>query len=145
MPRGRSLFGSLAKQLGEPNSFASRLKRILRLRADYGIDVASQVDIPDVAHPGMLVMVHRLDDGDPARSDAREQVTVLNFSGEAIEGTVRSDVLTPRRAVLDVDTGDEIGRVDDLNSFSVSLEPYAGLFLLLEPEEEAQPPTGHES
>ena len=145
MPRGRSLFGSLAKQLGEPNSFASRLKRILRLRADYGIDVASQIDIPDVAHPGMLVMVHRLDDGDPARSDAREQVTVLNFSGEAIEGTVRSDVLTPRRAVLDVNTGDEIGRVDDLNSFSVSLEPYAGLFLLLEPEEEAQPPTGHES
>jgi trehalose synthase len=132
MPRGRSLFGSLPAQLRRPDSFASRLKGILRVRAEYCIDVATQIDVPDVAHPGMLVMVHRLDEGDRTREDAREQVTVLNFSDEAIEGTVRSDVLTPRRAVIDVETGDEIGRVDDLNSFSVSLAPYAGLFLVLD-------------
>jgi trehalose synthase len=132
MPRGRSLFGSLPAQLRRPDSFASRLKGILRVREEYCIDVATQIDVPDVAHPGMLVMVHRLDEGDRTREDAHEQVTVLNFSDETIEGTVRSDVLTPRRAVIDVETGDEIGRVDDLNSFSVSLAPYAGLFLVLD-------------
>ncbi|MGA0568547.1 maltose alpha-D-glucosyltransferase [Rathayibacter sp. KR2-224] len=136
MPRGRSLFGSLTSQLARRDSFANRLRRILRVRTDYCIDVASQIDVPDVAHPGMLVMVHRLDDGDVSRADAREQVTVLNFSDETIEGTVRSDVLTPRRRVIDVETNDEIGRVDDLNSFSVSLPPYAGLFLLIDGAEE---------
>jgi trehalose synthase len=131
MPRGRALFGSLSGQLTRSDSFASRLKKILGIRAGYCIDVASQIDIPEVAHPGMLVMVHRLDDGDPNLPDAKEQVTVLNFSDETIEGTVRSDVLPPRRAVIDVETDEEIGRVDDLNSFSVRLPPYAGRFLLI--------------
>jgi hypothetical protein len=58
-------------------------------------------------------------------------VTVLNFSAEEIEGTVRSDVLPPRRSVTDVDSGQEIGRVDDLNSFAVKLAPYSGLFLTI--------------
>jgi hypothetical protein len=30
-----------------------------------------------------------------------------------------------------VATGGEVGRVDDLNSFSVRLSPYAGMFLLI--------------
>jgi trehalose synthase len=131
MPRGRTLYRSLTQQLGMQNSFATRLTEILRVRSQYGVDVATQIDIPDVAHPGMLVMVHRLDEGDQTLADALTQVTVLNFSGETIEGTVRSDVLNPRRVVTDVATGGEVGRVDDLNSFSVRLSPYAGMFLLI--------------
>ena len=82
----------------------------------------------------MLVMVHRLDAGDPADENARLQVTVLNFSNEAIEGTVRSAEIPPRGSVTDATTGESVGKVDDLQSFSVSLEPYAGLFLIIEPE-----------
>jgi trehalose synthase len=136
MPRGRALFGSLTEQLTSDDSFASRLRQILRVRDAYSIDVASQVDIPDVAHPAMLVMVQRLDDGDQTRAGAALQVTVLNFGNDTIEGTVRSDVLTPRRAVIDIVGDEEIGRVDDLNSFSVRLPPYAGLFLLIGDAEE---------
>lgn len=146
MPRGRSLYGSLTHQLAAQDSFAVRLRRILQIRSEYGIDIGTQVDIPDVAHPGMLVMVHRLDEGVADNADAQLpdaqlpgaqlpgaqlQVTVLNFSAEEIEGTVRSDVLPPRRSVTDVDSGQEIGRVDDLNSFSVQLGPYSGLFLTI--------------
>jgi trehalose synthase len=131
MPRGRSLYGSLTEQLTRDDSFASRLKAVLGVRSSYGIDISTQIDIPDVAHPGMLVMVHRLDAGVSDDPDAPLQVTVLNFSGESIEGTVRSDVLPPRRTVTDVESGDEIGRVDDLNSFAVRLAPYAGLFLVI--------------
>jgi hypothetical protein len=78
MPRGRALYGPLPEQLRDPGSFASRLSRILELRRRHGIATATQVDIPEVAHPGMLVLVHRLDDGDP-RGEAPMQVTVLNF------------------------------------------------------------------
>jgi hypothetical protein len=50
--------------------------------------VTPPVDVPDVAHPGMLVMVQRLDGGDASRVDAPVQVTVVNLTGETIEGTV---------------------------------------------------------
>jgi hypothetical protein len=83
----------------------------------------------------MLVLVHRLDGGDATQTDAPVQITVLNFSGEAIQGTVRSDALIARRNVRNAVTGKNVGAVDDLLSFPVSLAPYAGLFLLVEDEE----------
>ncbi|MET1052445.1 MAG: maltose alpha-D-glucosyltransferase [Mycetocola sp.] len=141
MPRGRSLYGSLPTQLADEDSFASSVSRILSIRSALGIDVGSQLDIPDVAHPGMLVMVHRLDEGDTTLDDAQIQITVLNFTGESIEGTVRSASLIARRSVIDAETGLEIGRVDDLESFSVHLEPYAGLCLLIGGAEEETPTT----
>ncbi len=131
MPRGRALYGSLPAQLENETSFVAGLRDVLATRAKHGIAAATQIDVPPVAHPGMLVMVHRLDDGDPARTDAPVQVTVLNFTGETIEGTVRSEAFEPRHAVVDASTGGEIGWVDDLRSFGVWLGPYAGLFLVL--------------
>ncbi|MEV8370437.1 maltose alpha-D-glucosyltransferase [Microbacterium sp. NPDC064584] len=135
MPRGRSLYGSLPAQLSDPDSFASRLSSIIALRREHAIATATQIDIPEVAHAGMLVLVHRLDDGD-ADSDAATQVTVFNFSAEPTDGTVRSEHLTPGSAVVDVSTGAAIGRVDDLNSFTVSLPGYGAAFLLLEADEQ---------
>ena len=133
MPRARSLYGALPAQLEDPASFASRLADILALRRAHGIATASQIDIPEVAHAGMLVLVHRLDDGDPT-ADAPLQVTVLNFSSEPTDGTVRSEQLVPGSTVTDAASGAELGRVDDLCSFSVSLPAYGALFLMLEPE-----------
>jgi len=136
MPRGRSLYGSLPDQLADRNSFASKLRRILAIRERHEIAIGSQIDVPDVAHPGMLVLVHRLDGGS-ADESAQMQITVLNFSGEAVQGTVRSDHLIARRGVRDAITGKEIGTVDDLLSFPVSLAPYAGLFLLIDEADES--------
>lgn len=132
MPRGRSLYGSLPAQLADPESFASRLAGILDVRRTHGIASASQLDVPEVAHPAMLVLVHRLDEGDPAR-EATVQVTVLNFSPEPVEGTVHSAQLVPQADVISAATGETIARVDDLLSFAVSLPAYGALFLTLEP------------
>lgn len=134
MPRGRALYGPLPAQLDDPESFASRLSGILDLRREYGIATASQVDIPEVAHAGMLVLVHRLDDGVPD-PNAPIQATVLNFSAEPTEGTVRSEHLIPGCDVVDAASGQTIGRVDDLKSFSVSLPAYGAMFLVLQPTE----------
>jgi trehalose synthase len=134
MPRGRALYGPLPAQLDNPESFASQLSSIIDLRREYGIATATQVDIPEVAHAAMLVLVHRLDDGDPA-ADAPLQVTVLNFSAEPIEGTVRSEHLVPQSEVIDATSGETVGRVDDLQSFSVSLPAYGSMFLVLQPVE----------
>ena len=134
MPRGRALYGPLPAQLDDPASFASRLAGILDLRREHGIATATQVDIPEVAHAGMLVLVHRLDNGD-TEANAPMQVTVLNFSAEAVEGTVRSEHLVPQSEVTNAATGETVGRVDDLQSFSVSLPAYGAMFLVLEPVE----------
>lgn len=146
MPRARSLYGSLPAQLARRDSFAAGLRALLETRRAHGIAVASQVDVPQVAHQSMLVMVHRLDGGDARLEDAPLQITVLNFSGETIEGTVRSKQLPPRSGVVDAESGETIARVDDLQSFAIELPPYGGLFLLLEapeplPEEEPRPVT----
>lgn len=133
MPRGRALYGSLPDQIAQPDSFVNGLAEVLRTRRTHGIATATQLDVPPVAHPSMLVLVHRLDDGVPTDEDARIQVTVLNFSGEPVEGTVHSEALQTQCDVIDAATGDSIGHVDDLQSFSVSLPAYGGLFLTLEP------------
>ncbi|WP_395640972.1 maltose alpha-D-glucosyltransferase [Pseudolysinimonas sp.] len=132
MPRGRALYGALPAQLEDPESFASKLAAILDVRRTHGVATASQVDIPDVADPAMLVLVHRLDDGDP-EADARIQVTVLNFSAEPVEGTVHSAHLEAQADVVSAATGETIARVDDLLSFPVSLPAYGALFLTLDP------------
>jgi trehalose synthase len=137
MPRARALYGSLPTQLADSDSFASRLGALLSVREESEIAIASQIDIPQVAHPSMLVMVHRLDGGDTTKRDAAIQITVLNFSAEAIDGTVRSESLVPRSPVTDAETGETVGRVDDLQSFPLHLGPYEGRFLLLgEPDPE---------
>ncbi|MFC5948415.1 maltose alpha-D-glucosyltransferase [Pseudonocardia lutea] len=130
MPRGRSLYGSLPEQLEDERSFARQLQAILAVRSRYGIAVARQVDIPDVSHRGMLVLVHELDPGEDG--GRRTHVTVLNFAAEPVTGTVRSEHLVPGSRVTDMFTDKEVGVVDDLRAFVVELEPHQGHSLLLE-------------
>ncbi|GAA1836602.1 maltose alpha-D-glucosyltransferase [Pseudonocardia ailaonensis] len=125
MPRGRSLYGPLPEQMEDERSFLRQLQAILAVRSRHAIAVARQIDVPDVSHRGMLVMVHELDSGD-------QHVTVLNFAAEPVTGTVRSEHLVPGSRVVDMFTEKEVGQVDDLKAFTVDLEPHQGHSLLLE-------------
>ena len=130
MPQGRSLYGTLPAQLEDPDSFVSGLRRILEIREASGVATATQVDVPPVSHKGMLVMVHELAHVDDGPS---HQVTALNFSADEITGTIRCKHLGPGSVVLDMASGEELGEVDDLNSFSVSLATHDGRSLLVTP------------
>jgi trehalose synthase len=123
MPRGSSLYGSLPEQLQDANSFASRLRDILAVRTRYRISTSVQVDVPDVPNKAMLVMVHQLD-------TSQIQVTVLNFSGQPIAGSVESEHLAPGAAVIDMFSNQVIAEIDHEHSFAVSLEPHQGMSLL---------------
>jgi trehalose synthase len=123
MPRGTSLYGSLPEQLQDANSFASRLRDILAVRTRYRISISVQVDVPDVPNKAMLVMVHQLD-------TSQIQVTVLNFSGQPIAGSVESEHLAPGAAVIDMFSNQVIAEIDHEHSFAVSLEPHQGMSLL---------------
>ncbi|MBW0118192.1 maltose alpha-D-glucosyltransferase [Pseudonocardia abyssalis] len=132
LPRGRSLYGTIPDQLDDEASFVRQLQAILAVRTRYGIATAQQVDVPDVSHHGLLVLVHQLADA------AQLHLTVLNFSGEPVTGTVRSEFLTPGAEVSDMFTSRPLGTVDDLHSFSVEMEPHQGHSLLV-----AQAPEEH--
>jgi hypothetical protein len=135
MPRGRSLYGTLPSQLADEDSFANGLRRILKVRDESGVASATQVDVPAVSHRGMLVMVHELESGSL-------QATVLNFSQEEINGTVRSEHLTPGSVVFDQVTDEQVSEVDELQSFSVNLDAHEGMSLLIQPPPQDPEPVG---
>ena len=143
LPSGRSLYGTLPDQLQDPDSFASRLSRILEVRRRYEIHLAEQLDVPAVSHRAMLVLIHLLPSG-------QQHVLALNFSGEDIWGTVQSRLLVPHSRVTDMFEGWEgETAVDALNSFHLALGPFEGVSLLVqqplgpEPDPNADPyPTG---
>ncbi len=128
MPRARSLYGPLPEQLENENSFARRLQRILAVREEHGIATGTLLDVPDVSHRGLLVLVNGLAGG-------AVEITVLNFSGQDISGSVRSTHLPPGASVRDLFSGETVGQVDDLHSFFIDLPAYQGTALLLEVEE----------
>ena len=81
MPRGRSLYGSAPRAARRRDQLRPPAAGDPRACArHYGIATSTQVDIPDVSHRGMLVMVHQLDE------PGQLQLTVLNFAGRAHRG-----------------------------------------------------------
>jgi hypothetical protein len=124
MPRPTEVYGSIATQLEDPESFVSHLQKLLEHREACGLATAHQIDIPEVSHKAMLVMVHRLPDN-------HLQVTVLNFCNQPIAGTVSSEHLPAGAEIIDMMHETDRGTVDDLHSFQVELGPYEGLSLLI--------------
>lgn len=131
MPRSRTLYGPIDRQLQEPGSFVRRLQEILHLRGYFAIATTRQVDVPEVAHRSMLVMVHEYE-----QVPGQLQLTVLNFSGDPISGTVISEHLEPGSGLMDMGDGSSFGEVDQLHGFHVELSGHGGLALLVTPPKE---------
>jgi hypothetical protein len=100
------------------------LRRILAIRQRYGIATSRQVDVPEVPHRALLVMVHELD------AETR-QVTALNFGAVPVSGTVRSEHLTAGAVITSVPDGELLTTVDDLHGFGLELPAYAGSCLIV--------------
>jgi trehalose synthase len=109
LPVAVALYGPLPKQLRRPDSFASQLARMLRVRADLHLYAAELVDVPAVQAKGLFVLVHRLPEGGDL------EVTAINFGqvpvdeSVAIQGAAQGsrvlDVLDSKAAPLNVDRG----------------------------------------
>ena len=122
MPRARALYGSLVEQLKRPDSFASQLKKLLAVRRAYDIAASRQILIPDVQHPGLLIMVHEL----PAGKGT--QITALNFSAEAIVETLHLPGIAPG-PVVDIINERVEGDLTEEGEFTITLDAYEGLAL----------------
>jgi trehalose synthase len=126
MPKAQNLYGTLPEQLDDRNSFVCRLQKLLQIREEYQIATSQQIDIPDVPHRGLLVMVHKL-------HDDTLQLTILNFSPEIIAGTIFSEFLPSGAAVIDMFEDVQVANVDDLHTFGININPYQGMSLHVRP------------
>jgi trehalose synthase len=96
LPVTVALYGPLPKQLKSPDSFASRLARMLKVRSDLRLYAGSLVDAPAVQAKGLFVLVHKL----PDTSDL--EVTAINFAGAPVDETVVIQGATQNSAVTEV-------------------------------------------
>jgi len=120
LPRACALYGSLPDQLKNPQSFASQLKRMLDVRAEYRVYESEQIAVPRVQAPGLVVMVHRLPD------KKGTEVTALNFGVTPITEDVALDAAQPGGAVTDLLAGKPAGK-----RLSIVLAPREGKALLV--------------
>lgn len=112
LPRAVSLYGPLPEQLKNPSSFASRLARILKVRADMRLYAGRLDDVPSVQTKGLFVLVHSLPDG------AGREITAINFSDEPVEEAVQIqgaeagfkviDAMDAAAPALEISTGGQL-------------------------------------
>jgi trehalose synthase len=124
LPRATAIYGSLPEQLKHPDSFASQLARMLKVRAELRLYAARVVDIPNVQTRGLFVLVHELPD------NGGLELTAINFGATPVEESVAipgapanadvRNVLDPSSAPLNIRSDGKL---------PLRLEPYTGVAL----------------
>jgi hypothetical protein len=125
LPRAQALYGPLPEQLARPDSFASELGRMLRVRAKYRVHESEQVELPSVRARGLVVMVHRL----PAGGGI--QVTAVNFARAAVREAVTIKTAPTDGMVTDLLAEKPLGKLGAARRLSLALGPHEGQVLLV--------------
>jgi trehalose synthase len=125
LPRARALYGPLPEQLLRPDSFASELRKMLRVRAQYRIHESEQVALPAVRAPGLVVMVHRLP------GNAGIQVTAVNFARTPVREAVAIEPAPAGGAITDLLVGTMHGKLHAGKRLPLALGPHEGRVLLI--------------
>jgi trehalose synthase len=125
LPRAYALYGPLPEQLARPDSFASELRKMLRVRARYRINESEQVELPAVRARGLVVMVHRL----PA--SAGTQVTAVNFGRAAVREAVTIKTAPADGAVTDLLAEKSLGKLGAGRRLPLALRQHEGQVLLI--------------
>jgi trehalose synthase len=121
LPVTVALYGPLPKQLKNPDSFASKLAHMLKVRADLHLYAGRLVDAPAVQAKGLFVLVHQLPDS------ADLEVTAINFSSTAVNEAVVIRNATQSSTVTDVlDTKVPSSTIGADGALQVSLGAYEG-------------------
>jgi trehalose synthase len=133
LPKAQTLYGPLPEQLKDQNSFTSILKSMLKIRREYGIDLAEVVALPSVKNQGVFLLVMQLP------SDERTAITAINFSRtQVVENLNLSDlegidvkVLIEQNA-KDIMKNKREGRVSEEGMLSISLNGLEGKVLVID-------------
>jgi hypothetical protein len=127
LPRTRTLYDPLPKQLKDPNSFAIQLKRLLAARKRYKIALAKLLAVPESSHSAVCILVMRPPDS------AAIIITALNFGRESIKEEVDfkklkqlSEVPFSGKVILNCISDKAEGGIDNDGKMRISLGPWSG-------------------
>ena len=131
LPKAPSLYGSLAEQLRDDRSFASRLKAMLRIRDTLGVSRSELVSIPGVDHEGVVVMVSK-----PPGQPHSWQITALNFGREQATQRIRQSGMAGIAQVSWSNLTDPISADIPVHDESVTLElhPLEARLVVIRPQ-----------
>lgn len=124
MIKAKNLYGDLPTQLTDHSSFASLLKRLLKIREDINLATSKQVDVPETNKKSVLAMVHELDTD-------KLQTTVLNFSNSNIEAVITSDFFVDGKSAVESFTKSAVGKISH-KKLKISMKPYQYMSLMFE-------------
>jgi trehalose synthase len=124
LPKAQCLYGSLPEQMINPESFARKLKMLLKIREDYKIAESDRMAVCEVKNPALLVMVQRL----PEKKGI--EITALNFGREKVEESV-SIRDAAGHPVVDLLAGKPALPASAKGEVMLSLEPCEGKALLI--------------
>jgi trehalose synthase len=129
MPRCKTLYKSVPKQLEDKDSFLSLIKNLIEKRNEYKIHLGSSISYPKVKNIGAAIMVHNIEQG--------LQVTALNFGNDDIvetinlvaQGKVKLENIANKQ-IFDIITNENLGFVDDSGNLKISLRSLEGKALI---------------
>lgn len=94
LPKAVALYGALPDQLRDPDSFASQLRTMLRVRRESGIALSKLVAAPEVGAEGMVVMLLERPD------NVGWIIVALNFGRKSSRETIRLSEVAGKSARL---------------------------------------------
>jgi len=88
LPKAQALYGSLPEQLANPDSFASRLKKMLAARKQFRIPEATMNAVPPTGNPAVAVLAMTL-------PDQKLAITALNYGPDPASVEVDLTLVPP--------------------------------------------------
>ncbi len=132
LPRARALYGPLPEQLRDPNSFASQLKKILAARRTHRIAMGTLIDVPEVEHSSLCILVFRIP------GDRSYAVTALNFARNPVRERIDLSAIKNTAGnmrlgagFIDAITEKPEGTIGEDGYYDLSLDALAGKTLIL--------------
>lgn len=123
-PNESSLYGSLPSQIKNSSSFAMRLRKILSVRSDSSIDRAELISVPNTLQQGLLVLIHRLQNG-------MTQMLAINFGRQNAQQLFEMPCIRQTSAI-DLMTSLAEKKPLDSATFRLDLPPLSGKVILFQ-------------
>jgi trehalose synthase len=129
LPKALAIYGTLPEQLGDPDSFVSQLKRLLRVRKESQIAFSKLISVPEVGNRGVVVMLFQ-------RPESLDWIiTALNFGRESVYETISLPEIAGKSTRLIFSTHREEAKsihISDKGGFSLNLRPMEGEVFVVE-------------
>jgi hypothetical protein len=125
-PNNDCLYSCAPSQLANPYSFASQLKKILRIRKDLNLAKATFLQTIATEHKEVLILRYQL-------LNQTEAILAVNFSQKPLEEMLESFVYA-HTSVIDPLTGLTENKGFDSSFFTLKIDPFSTKLLIFQPK-----------